>query len=164
MREDSGRSLIEIIGVLAIGAVMMAATYSIYHSTNEKQKRFVASETLKDIVQKTKTLLEYTFEKNVRGYNAYQVDSVLDKVIEDLVYYETSMNDLNNKCEKLGTKCVNLEVKVKSLELENAKLQNQLPSLKNDKNVSRENVNLLKRIDALEKALYPRGVDPSRIK
>ena len=68
MREDSGRSLIEIIGVLAIGAVMMAATYSIYHSTNEKQKRFVASETLKDIVQKTKTLLEYT------GYTPVSVD------------------------------------------------------------------------------------------
>ena len=112
----------------------------------------------------SKTLLEYTFEKNVRGYNAYQVDSVLDKVIEDLVYYETSMKYLNSKCEKLSTKCVNLEVKVNSLELENAKLQNQRPSLKNDKNVSRENVNLLKRIDALEKALYQRGVDPSRIK
>ena len=60
MREQSGRSLIEMIGVLAIGAIMVSATYSVYHSTNEKQKRFVASETLKDIVQKTKTLLEYT--------------------------------------------------------------------------------------------------------
>ena len=54
MREQSGRSLIEIIGVLAIGAIMVSATYSIYHSTNEKQKRFVASETLKDIAKNTK--------------------------------------------------------------------------------------------------------------
>lgn len=60
MREQSGRSLVEIIGVLAIGATMVAATYAAYRSTNERQKRFVASETLKDIAQKTKTLLEYT--------------------------------------------------------------------------------------------------------
>lgn len=60
MREQSGRSLIEIIGVLAIGAIMISATYAVYNTTNQKQKRFVASETLKDIAQKTKTLLEYT--------------------------------------------------------------------------------------------------------
>ena len=37
MREESGRSLIEIIGVLAIGAIMVSATYSMYHTTNQKQ-------------------------------------------------------------------------------------------------------------------------------
>ena len=112
----------------------------------------------------SKTLLEYTFEKNVRGYNAYQVDMVLDKVIEDLVHYETTVNELNKKVEKLSTKCVNYEVEIKEKELEIARLNNQLPSLKSDKNVSRENINLLKRIDALEKALYKLGGDPSRIK
>lgn len=60
MREQSGRSLIEIIGALAIGAIMVSATYSIYNATNAKQKRFIATETIKDIAQKTKTLLEYT--------------------------------------------------------------------------------------------------------
>lgn len=72
MREQSGRSLIEIIGVLAIGAIMISATYSVYHSTNEKQKRFVATETLKDIAQKTKTLLEYT------GYTPVSVDYLIE--------------------------------------------------------------------------------------
>lgn len=72
MREQSGRSLIEIIGVLAIGAVMVAATYSAYHSTNKTQKRFVASETLKDIAQKTKTLLEYT------GYTPVSVSYLVE--------------------------------------------------------------------------------------
>ena len=41
MREQSGRSLIEIIGVLTIGAIMLSATYSMYHSTNEKQKQYL---------------------------------------------------------------------------------------------------------------------------
>lgn len=73
MREQSGRSLIEIIGVLAIGAIMVSATYSIYHATNAKQKRFVASETLKDIAQKTKILLEHVGYKPVSV--AYLVES-----------------------------------------------------------------------------------------
>lgn len=72
MREQSGRSLIEIIGVLAIGAIMISATYSIYHSTNEKQKRLIASEELKDIAQKTKTLLEYS------GYKPVSVDYLIE--------------------------------------------------------------------------------------
>ena len=72
MREQSGRSLIEIIGVLAIGAIMLSATYSMYHSTNEKQKRLIASEELKDIVTKTKTLLEYS------GYTPVSVDFLIE--------------------------------------------------------------------------------------
>ncbi len=72
MKEQSGRSLIEIIGVLAIGAIMISATYAVYHQTNEKQKRFIASETLKDIAQKTKTLLEYS------GYTPVSVDYLIE--------------------------------------------------------------------------------------
>lgn len=112
----------------------------------------------------SKTLLEYTFEKNVRGYNALQVDRVLDKVIEDLSYYEFNLDSLAKRNENLELKCQNLEAKLKEKELEVAALQNKLPTLKSDKVVSRENVNLLKRIDALEKALYKKGVDPSKIK
>lgn len=78
MREEQGRSLIEIIGVLAIGAIMMSATYAIYHSTNEKQKRLIASEELKDIATKTKTLLEYS------GYTPVSVDYLIEAgVIND---------------------------------------------------------------------------------
>ena len=72
MREESGRSLIEIIGVLAIGAIMVAGTYAIYNSTNQKQKRLIASETMKDIATKTKTLLEYS------GYQNVSVDFLIE--------------------------------------------------------------------------------------
>ena len=72
MREESGRSLIEIIGVLAIGAIMISATYAMYHSANQKQKRLVASEELRDIAQKTKTLLQYS------GYGPVSVDYLIE--------------------------------------------------------------------------------------
>lgn len=65
MKEQSGRSLIEIIGVLAIGAVLLSTSVSIYNSINAKQKRMIATESVKDIVTKTKTLLEYSGYKPV---------------------------------------------------------------------------------------------------
>lgn len=65
MREQSGRSLIEVIGVLAIGAIMISGTYAIYNSTNAKQKRLIATSNLEDIATKTKTLLEYSGYQNV---------------------------------------------------------------------------------------------------
>jgi len=72
MREESGRSLIEIIGVLAIGAIMVSATYAMYHSANQRQKRLIASEYLKDIATKTKTLLSYS------GYAPVSVDYLIE--------------------------------------------------------------------------------------
>ena len=72
MREQSGRSLIEIIGVLAIGAIMLSGTYAIYNTTNQKQKRMIASENIKEIVTKTKTLLEYS------GYQNVSVDFLIE--------------------------------------------------------------------------------------
>jgi hypothetical protein len=72
MREQSGRSLIEIIGVLAIGAIMVGGTYAIYNSTNAKQKRFIASTELGNIAKQTKTLLEYS------GYTPVSVDFLIE--------------------------------------------------------------------------------------
>ena len=72
MREQSGRSLIEIIGVLAIGAIMISGTYAIYNSTNQKQKRLIASSNLENIASKTKTLLEYS------GYQPVSVDFLIE--------------------------------------------------------------------------------------
>lgn len=72
MREQSGRSLIEIIGVLAIGAIMISGTYAIYNSTNQKQKRLIAASALENIATKTKTLLEYS------GYQPVSVDFLIE--------------------------------------------------------------------------------------
>ena len=72
MREQSGRSLIEIVGVLAIGAIMVTGTYAIYNSTNAKQKRLIASTELENIATKTKTLLEYS------GYTPVSVDFLIE--------------------------------------------------------------------------------------
>jgi hypothetical protein len=49
MKEQSGRSLIEIVGVLAIGVIMIASAYNMYRSIDQRQKRMIAYEDVKEI-------------------------------------------------------------------------------------------------------------------
>ena len=72
MREQSGRSLLEVVGVLVLGTVMLATSIGAYNTINQKQKRMIASETMKNIVKDTKTLLEYS------GYNSVSVDFLIE--------------------------------------------------------------------------------------
>ena len=65
MKEQSGRSMIEVIGVLAIGVIMIAAAYNMYKSIDQRQKRLIASETIAEVAKKTKILYEFSGYKNV---------------------------------------------------------------------------------------------------
>lgn len=56
MKQESGRSLIEILGVLAIGAVMSVATISMYRSVRTTQLRTIATAELEQIVKNAKIL------------------------------------------------------------------------------------------------------------
>jgi len=60
MREESGRSLIEIVGVLALGVAMIVAGYMMYKTIDQRQKRLIASETIEDVAKKVKILYEYS--------------------------------------------------------------------------------------------------------
>lgn len=73
MREQSGRSMIEIIGVLAIGVIMIASAYNMYRSIDNRQKRLIASETIEDVAKKTKILYEFS------GYNNVSVSKLVSK-------------------------------------------------------------------------------------
>ena len=58
MKYESGRSLIEIIGVLAITAVMTAAALGIYNSIRHNQKNTIAAAELRELAKNTKLLME----------------------------------------------------------------------------------------------------------
>jgi len=58
MKSESGRSLIEMLGVLAVGAVMTAAAYGTYNMLRTKQIRNMAVSELEQIARNTKILLE----------------------------------------------------------------------------------------------------------
>lgn len=58
MKSESGRSLIEIVGVLAITAVMTASAIAIYNSIRRNQSNTIASAQLREVVKNTKLLME----------------------------------------------------------------------------------------------------------
>ena len=56
MKQEYGRSLIEIIAVLAIGAVMTGATIAMYRSIHTTQTRTITTAELEQIVKNVKLL------------------------------------------------------------------------------------------------------------
>lgn len=72
MKTESGRSLIEIIGVMAVGAVMTAGAIATYGTIRKNQMRAIASADLAQIASDVKLLLE------MRGsYQGVSVDYLI---------------------------------------------------------------------------------------
>lgn len=72
MRQESGRSLIEIVGVIAIGTVMTAAAIGMYRMMRENNARTIANSQLEQIAGDVKLLLE------MRGdYSGVSVDYLI---------------------------------------------------------------------------------------
>ena len=55
MRGESGRSLIEVIGVMAIAGVMTVSALGVYNMLRANQARSIASMELKQIAENTKS-------------------------------------------------------------------------------------------------------------
>ena len=58
MKTESGRSLIEVIGVLAIAAVMTAASIAMYNTIRKNQAHTIAAEELREVAKNTKLLFD----------------------------------------------------------------------------------------------------------
>lgn len=58
MNQQSGRSLIEVIGVMAIAGVMTVGAVSAYSMIRANQVRTIAAQELKQLAENTKILLE----------------------------------------------------------------------------------------------------------
>ena len=72
MTEQSGRSLVEIIGVMAVGAVMTVSAIGVYNMIRNNQVRTIAAAELKQVVENTKLLL------GARGsYNGLSVEYLI---------------------------------------------------------------------------------------
>lgn len=57
MKHESGRSLIEMVGVMAIAGVMTAGAFGVYKMIRDTQLRTIAAAELQEIVKNTKLLM-----------------------------------------------------------------------------------------------------------
>ena len=56
LNSESGRSLIEVVGVLALGAIMIAGTFKVYQVVRTRQTRLIATEELRDVARNSRLL------------------------------------------------------------------------------------------------------------
>ena len=99
-----------------------------------------------------------------RGYDPYEVDKYLDQIIADYERVETNCLLAKEELENLNRKIANLEKEKKSLELELGRFKTKYSNIKPSDNVTDDNINLIKRINALERFLWQNGFNPSTIK
>ena len=109
-------------------------------------------------------LLDKKFAASPRGYNPLEVDQYLDLVLRDYRLIEQNCLVEKKEIERLNETIKELEKKINALEIENVKYQKRFEDIKDNKNITIDNMDLYKRISALEKALYRLGINPQTIK
>ena len=109
-------------------------------------------------------ILEKQFNGQLRGYDAYEVDKFLDLIIKDYKIIESNHLIEKEELDQLKNQIAELEKKCSNLEIEINKYRTKLGKIKDSNVVNSENLELVKKITALENFIYSHGFDPRRIK
>ena len=99
-----------------------------------------------------------------RGYDPYEVDKYLDQIIMDYEKIESNYLLSKTEVENMKKKIETLEKNKKELELEVGRYKAKYSNIKPTDNVTDDNINLIKRINTLEKFLWQNGFNPNTIK
>lgn len=103
------------------------------------------------------------FEGTKPGYDALQVDSFLDIVIKDYESMEAYVTEMDSRMAELNNKVKMLNSELSDAEAENVTLKAKLGNIEENQDASLSNLELLKRISKLEKALAKAGINPNTI-
>ncbi|MFA5421698.1 MAG: DivIVA domain-containing protein [Bacilli bacterium] len=112
----------------------------------------------------SKAVLSKVFLKDVKGYDALEVDTFLDQVVNDYRLFEKALLERDAYIAELETLVKKHKDNSSLLEIENAKAQKRLGNIKDEGKVSLQNLEYLQKIAIYEKELYRLGVDPSKLK
>jgi len=108
-------------------------------------------------------ILHKQFEGSKPGYNCLQVDAFLDSVISDYEMFDLYVKNSEEKMEKLNSLNEMLVKRLNKAEADLALANEKVKIIADNDNASINNLDLLKRISALETALFKLGVDPKTI-
>lgn len=98
-----------------------------------------------------KKIVNKQFQIDFKGYNAEEVDYFLDIVVNDYENFAAMLNESYAQIDKLQKVNDELRQKVNQLEKEKMIQNDQLKSMEDNLST---NIDLLKRISNLEKAVY----------
>jgi len=98
------------------------------------------------------------------AYDATEVDKFLDAIIQDYRTVEANVLVLKNEYEQLTNKNKTLEKEKRELEIEVERYKARFTNINPSDNVTTDNIELVRRINALEKFLWAHGFNPDTIK
>ncbi len=116
------------------------------------------------LVLSSKEIGDKIFKGVPRGYDPYEVDAFLDQIIADYVKVESNYLASQKEMDELNTKIKRLEEERHYLEIELSKIKSRYANVKPTDAVTDDNINLIKRINTLERFLWRNGFNPSNIK
>ena len=116
------------------------------------------------LVLSSEQISEKIFKGVPRGYDPYEVDKYLDRIINDYMKVEANYLMSKEEMDNLNKKIKTLEVEKTQLEIELNRLKNKYKGVKPSDNVTEDNLQLLKKIDRYERFLWQNGFNPYNIK
>ena len=115
-------------------------------------------------IQLTKeAILNKQFTPNVKGYDPSEVDDFLDRIIEDYKTFEKFEKESKEYIQSLETENRRVKEAYKAVEVDNGKMRARLEGIKEGDHVTKENIELLQKINKYEKVLYAKGIDPRKL-
>ena len=113
----------------------------------------------------SQTIMNHVFPVVSRNaYDATEVDRFLDSIIQDYKQVEENSLILKKEYEDLVSKNRKLEQDKRNLEVELEKYKARFANIKSSDNVTNDNIELVRRINSLEKFLWAHGFNPDTIK
>lgn len=112
----------------------------------------------------SKEILDKSFLGSTPGYNALDVDEYLDQIIRDYKVVEANYLFQKKYVDELINEINTLKKNLENLQIENKSLKTKLHGISDISKANSTNIDLIKRISALEKTLWKLGVNPTNIK
>ena len=113
----------------------------------------------------SQTIVNHVFPLVYKNaYDATEVDKFLDVVLQDYRLVESSTLVVTKEYEALLAKHKALEAEKRKIEVELEKYKAKFANIKSADGVTTDNIELVRRISALETFLWAHGFNPDTIK
>jgi len=116
------------------------------------------------LAMNSKVILDKVFPGAPRGYDPFLVDEFLDNILKDYRLIEDNVLMNKEEIDNLNLTIETLKKEKQELEIELGKYKERFKDIKTTDNVTVENMDLLKRINRLERFLFSKGYNPDNIK
>ena len=116
------------------------------------------------LILSSEQISEKIFKGVPRGYDPYEVDKFLDRIMKDYETVESNYLLTKQEVEDMKRRIKELESEKTKVEIELNRIKTKYKGVKSTDNVTEENIELLQKINKYERFLWQNGFNPYNIK